>query len=103
MAEYARLARASGARIIGGCCGTSPAHIAAMRKAIDAGVTRQRPTFEAVEASLGPIARPRPAEPAPAPAGGGAKARELWLMSLQRNCNQKAYCATEYLMKCYLY
>ena len=57
MAEYICLARAAGARIIGGCCGTSPAHIAAMRKAIDSGVLLQRPTFEAVEASLGPIVR----------------------------------------------
>lgn len=57
MAEYTCLARAAGARIIGGCCGTSPAHIAAMRKAIDSGVLLQRPTFEAVEASLGPIVR----------------------------------------------
>ena len=29
MAEYARLARDCGARIIGGCCGTTPAHIRA--------------------------------------------------------------------------
>ena len=31
MADYARLAIDAGARIIGGCCGTSPAHLAAMR------------------------------------------------------------------------
>jgi 5-methyltetrahydrofolate--homocysteine methyltransferase len=59
MAEYARLARASGARIVGGCCGTSPGHIAAMRKALDSGIVPPRPTFEAVEASLGPITRPK--------------------------------------------
>ncbi|MCP8940431.1 betaine--homocysteine S-methyltransferase [Alsobacter sp. SYSU M60028] len=57
MGHYACLARAAGARIIGGCCGTSPAHIAAMRKAIDAGASLPRPTFEAVEATLGPITR----------------------------------------------
>ena len=28
MAAYARLARDAGARIIGGCCGTTPAHVA---------------------------------------------------------------------------
>ena len=61
MAEYVQLARASGARIIGGCCGTSPAHIHAMRQAVDAGQLRQRPTIEAVEASLGPITRPKAA------------------------------------------
>lgn len=59
MADYVRLARDGGARIIGGCCGTSPAHIRAMRHAIDQGAPRQRPTIEAVEASLGPIARPK--------------------------------------------
>jgi homocysteine S-methyltransferase len=35
-AEYARIFREMGARIIGGCCGTTPAHIAAMRAALDA-------------------------------------------------------------------
>ena len=33
MADYVRLAMDAGARIIGGCCGTSPDHLAAMRKA----------------------------------------------------------------------
>ena len=62
MGCYANLAIASGARIIGGCCGTSPSHIAAMRKAIDAGVRPPRPTFEAVEESLGPVTRPKAAK-----------------------------------------
>ncbi len=34
MAEYAQRARALGARIIGGCCGSGPEHIAAMAKAL---------------------------------------------------------------------
>lgn len=34
MAEYARRFVAAGARIIGGCCGTTPAHIRAMRDAL---------------------------------------------------------------------
>jgi methionine synthase I (cobalamin-dependent) len=59
MADYVQLARDGGARIIGGCCGTSPAHIRAMRHAIDQGGARPRPTIEAVEVSLGPIARPK--------------------------------------------
>ena len=33
--ELARLA-AEGVRILGGCCGTTPAHIAALRAALDA-------------------------------------------------------------------
>ncbi|MDD9911105.1 MAG: betaine--homocysteine S-methyltransferase, partial [Ahrensia sp.] len=35
MANYTKLAIDSGARIIGGCCGTSPDHLVAMRRAID--------------------------------------------------------------------
>jgi 5-methyltetrahydrofolate--homocysteine methyltransferase len=34
MAEGAKQLQAAGARIIGGCCGTTPAHIAAMAKAL---------------------------------------------------------------------
>ena len=36
MADYARLAIDGGAAIVGGCCGTSPEHLRAMRTAIDA-------------------------------------------------------------------
>jgi 5-methyltetrahydrofolate--homocysteine methyltransferase len=35
MARYAILARDAGAKVIGGCCGTTPEHIVAMRKALD--------------------------------------------------------------------
>lgn len=35
MAKYACLARDAGMVIIGGCCGTTPEHIAAMRRALD--------------------------------------------------------------------
>ena len=35
MARYAVMARDAGARIVGGCCGTSPEHVAAMRQALD--------------------------------------------------------------------
>lgn len=35
MAQYATLSADAGASIIGGCCGTSPTHIKAMREAID--------------------------------------------------------------------
>ncbi len=34
-AEYALALRAQGVRVIGGCCGTTPTHIAAMRAALD--------------------------------------------------------------------
>ncbi|MBZ0277171.1 MAG: homocysteine S-methyltransferase family protein, partial [Anaerolineae bacterium] len=35
MGDYALTFRAQGAGLIGGCCGTTPAHIAAMRQALD--------------------------------------------------------------------
>jgi methionine synthase I (cobalamin-dependent) len=59
MADYACLAYDAGARIIGGCCGTSPAHLAAMRLALDAHERRPKPTLDAVIAALGPLAQPR--------------------------------------------
>ena len=34
MADYALFARDMGVRIIGGCCGTSPDHVAAMAQAL---------------------------------------------------------------------
>ncbi len=40
MAEYALFARDAGAKIIGGCCGTSPAHVAAMVTALNSTPTR---------------------------------------------------------------
>lgn len=55
MAEYARLAFDAGARIIGGCCGTTPVHIAAMRNALDTHAKGERPTLEQVESRLGKI------------------------------------------------
>ena len=36
MAEYIKPLRDAGAQIFGGCCGTTPAHIAALRAAVDA-------------------------------------------------------------------
>ena len=35
MGDYARRMVGLGVRVIGGCCGTTPEHVAAMRKAID--------------------------------------------------------------------
>lgn len=62
MARFAALAIDSGARIVGGCCGTTPAHLAAMRHAVDRRAPRPRPTLESVIAALGPLAAP-PASP----------------------------------------
>ncbi len=55
MAEYARLARDAGARIIGGCCGTSCEHLAAMRSALDDYTPRPRPTIEEIVDKIGPL------------------------------------------------
>ncbi|NYS25257.1 betaine--homocysteine S-methyltransferase [Rhodobacteraceae bacterium 2376] len=53
MAEYAVLARACGARIIGGCCGTMPDHLRAMRAALESRAPGARPTLEQIAAALG--------------------------------------------------
>lgn len=55
MAEYARLARDAGARIIGGCCGTSPTHLRAIRAALDAHEPGPPPSLEEVVNRLGQI------------------------------------------------
>ena len=56
MASYAMLARAAGAQIIGGCCGTTAVHVEAMRAALDRQVLGDIPTLAEIEAELGPIA-----------------------------------------------
>lgn len=69
MADYARLAMDTGARIIGGCCGTAPGHLAAMRRAIDGHTRGPRPSVEDIIARIGPLQSPPPvetAEPRPA-------------------------------------
>ena len=55
MAEYARLALDAGARIIGGCCGTTPEHLRAMRQALQVHVRRPKPSIQAIEARLGAL------------------------------------------------
>lgn len=53
MAEYAVLARDAGVRIIGGCCGTMPEHLRAMRTALEQQPRGMRPTLEAISTQLG--------------------------------------------------
>jgi 5-methyltetrahydrofolate--homocysteine methyltransferase len=55
MAIYARLARDCGARIIGGCCGTTPGHLAAIRAALEGYQPGAVPSLEAITAQLGKI------------------------------------------------
>ncbi|MCK5276498.1 MAG: betaine--homocysteine S-methyltransferase, partial [Alphaproteobacteria bacterium] len=56
MADYARLARDAGARIIGGCCGTSPVHLRAIVEALDTYEPGPRPSRADIEAKLGALA-----------------------------------------------
>jgi len=55
MAQYARLSLDSGARIIGGCCGTTPEHLRVMRQALEAHVRGPKPDLATIESSLGAI------------------------------------------------
>ncbi|MEZ5775071.1 MAG: betaine--homocysteine S-methyltransferase [Hyphomicrobiaceae bacterium] len=71
MADYAGLAIDAGVRIIGGCCGTSPVHLAAMRRAIDSHVAGARPDRAVIEERIGPLVAP----PRDAAAGEGRRTR----------------------------
>ncbi len=70
MADYARLAIDAGARIIGGCCGTSCEHLTAMRTAIDAHQRSERPSLDQIVAATGALVNQT------ASAGAGAPKRE---------------------------
>ena len=74
MADYVRLAVDGGARIIGGCCGTSFAHLAAMRQALDAHHREQRPTVEQIVERIGPL-RNKQASQSGAAEGDGRRER----------------------------
>ena len=53
MAEYAVLARDAGARIIGGCCGTTAEHLRQMHRALCERAPGPRPTLDEISARLG--------------------------------------------------
>lgn len=53
MADYAVMARACGASIIGGCCGTMPVHLRAMREALDTRKMTSAPSLEEITDKLG--------------------------------------------------
>ncbi len=55
MADYAVMARDAGAKIIGGCCGTMPAHLEKMRAALDSTERGARPTLDQIADALGPF------------------------------------------------
>ncbi|MGC3937655.1 betaine--homocysteine S-methyltransferase [Roseobacter sp. EG26] len=53
MADYAVMARACGAHIIGGCCGTMPEHLRHMREALDTRTMAHPPALEEIVDRLG--------------------------------------------------
>ncbi len=53
MADYAVLARDAGVKIIGGCCGTMPEHLKAMRHALETRPKGPKPSVEDIQAKLG--------------------------------------------------
>ena len=53
MAEYAILARNSGAKIIGGCCGTTPVHLKAMKLALEKHSVADKPTLLDIQEKIG--------------------------------------------------
>jgi methionine synthase I (cobalamin-dependent) len=65
MADYTHLAVNSGAKIVGGCCGTSPVHLKAMRDALDAHKAGKRPSVDEVIEAIGALISP--------PAGAAAE------------------------------
>jgi 5-methyltetrahydrofolate--homocysteine methyltransferase len=55
MSVYAKMALDAGARIIGGCCGTSAKHLRAMKEALDAHTKGPGPTLDQVVSALGEV------------------------------------------------
>src|SRR6056297_2564276 len=55
MATYAVMARDAGATIIGGCCGTMPEHLRAMRAALEETPKGAAPTLDEIMAEIGPF------------------------------------------------
>jgi 5-methyltetrahydrofolate--homocysteine methyltransferase len=60
MAKYAALAADAGARIVGGCCGTSPEHLAAIRRGLSQRTPAPAPTTEQIVESIGPLTNQAP-------------------------------------------
>jgi methionine synthase I (cobalamin-dependent) len=73
MAEYAKLALDAGARIIGGCCGTRPEHLLAMRRALEGHRRGERPSEAEIVARIGPLASPRSSKTGGERRGGGRR------------------------------
>ena len=80
MGEYAVMARDAGATIIGGCCGTMPEHLRAMRHALETRPRGDKPTLAEIEAKIGGFSSAsdgtgEDAQAAAAKRGGGRRRR----------------------------
>ena len=75
MARYACLARDSGARLIGGCCGTKPEHLVAMRAALEAHRPNARPSHDRIVAEIGEFSSEGDGTGADAPTEGRGRGR----------------------------
>jgi len=60
MGKYAALAADAGARIVGGCCGTSPEHLASIRRALTDRTPGPPPTREQIVDLIGPLTNQAP-------------------------------------------
>ena len=58
MGRYATLARDAGARIIGGCCGSKPEHVAAIRMALETTPPGGRPSLDRIRSEIGEFSSP---------------------------------------------
>ena len=72
---HAHRVRTAGVSIIGGCCGTSCEHLAAMRQAIDGHQKASRPTIETIVERIGPMKNTRAAAEGDAPARSRGRRR----------------------------
>jgi methionine synthase I (cobalamin-dependent) len=63
MGRYTQLAVKAGASIVGGCCGTSPTHLAAMRQSLDELIAK--PTIDDIIQAVGPLVNAVPGGAAP--------------------------------------
>ncbi len=61
MHDYTKLALDAGAKIIGGCCGTTCDHLKEMRVALDTHTPASRPNIAEIEARIGPLVNKPPA------------------------------------------
>jgi len=78
MADYAVLARDCGATIIGGCCGTTPEHLRAMRDALETRPKGPRPTLDAITEVLGGFSSASDGTDGAGPVAAPRRGRRRW-------------------------